>query len=207
MAVLVPLADRRFVDVHSEARPLRHRQITVDRRQRFLVDHEIQEVVPAGVVVNTEADLLDGMVGRAGRDLEAGSERERSQRAMRRDRHVERLRGIYGRKRDVFLEALDRFFKPFRGEVTWTRPQGGLFVWMTMPEGVDTGFDGPLFTKCLAEGVIYVPGEFAFAPEPGPLPRNHMRLTFGVPDEETLVEGARRLADAVCSTLSPTATA
>jgi 2-aminoadipate transaminase len=123
------------------------------------------------------------------------------------DRHVERLRGIYGRKRDVFLEALDRFFKPFRGEVTWTRPQGGLFVWMTMPEGVDTGFDGPLFTKCLAEGVIYVPGEFAFAPEPGPLPRNHMRLTFGVPDEETLIEGARRLADAVCSTLSPTATA
>jgi len=123
------------------------------------------------------------------------------------DRHVERLRDIYGRKRDVFLDALDRFLKPFEGEVTWTRPQGGLFVWMTMPEGVDTGFDGPLFTKCLAEGVIYVPGEFAFAPEPGPPPRNHMRLTFGVPDEETLIEGARRLAEAVCSTLSPTATA
>jgi 2-aminoadipate transaminase len=116
------------------------------------------------------------------------------------DRHVERLRGIYGRKRDVFLDALDRYLKPFKGEVTWTRPQGGLFVWMTMPESVDTGFDGLLFEKCLAEGVIYVPGEFAFAPEPEPLPRNHLRLTFGVPEEDVLVEGARRLAEAVCAT-------
>ncbi|WP_237170763.1 PLP-dependent aminotransferase family protein [Paludisphaera borealis] len=123
------------------------------------------------------------------------------------DRHVERLREIYGRKRDIFLDALDRFLKPFQNEVTWTRPQGGLFVWMTMPEGIDTGFDGPLFARCLAEGVIYVPGEFAFAPEPSPFPRNHLRLTFGVPDEETLVEGARRLAEAVCATLSPSATA
>ncbi len=107
----------------------------------------------------------------------------------------------------LFLDALDRFLKPFQGEVTWTRPQGGLFVWMTMPEEIDTGFDGPLFARCLAEGVIYVPGEFAFAPEPAPVPRNHMRLTFGVPDAETLVEGARRLAEAVCSVLSPSATA
>jgi len=122
------------------------------------------------------------------------------------DRHVERLRDIYGRKRDVFLDALDRFLRPFQGEVTWTRPQGGLFVWITMPEGIDTGFDGPLFARCLAEGVIYVPGEFAFAPEPGPLPRNHLRLTFGVPDEDALVEGARRLAEAVCATLTPSAT-
>jgi len=121
------------------------------------------------------------------------------------DRHIERLREIYGRKRDVFLDALDRFLKPFEGEVAWTRPQGGLFVWMTMPEGIDTGFDGPLFERCLSEGVIYVPGEFAFAPEPAPLPRSHLRLTFGVPEEEVLVEGARRLAEAVCATLSPSA--
>jgi 2-aminoadipate transaminase len=122
------------------------------------------------------------------------------------DRHVERLRTIYGRKRDVFLDALDRFLKPFENEVTWTRPQGGLFVWMTMPEGIDTGFDGPLFSACLAEGVIYVPGEFAFAPEPGSVPRNNLRLTFGVPDEAVLVEGARRLANAVGATLSLSAT-
>ena len=75
-----------------------------------------------------------------------------------------------------------------------------------MPEGVDTGFDGPLFERCLAEGVIYVPGEFAFAPEPAPLPRNHLRLTFGVPNEDALVEGAKRLAEAVGATLSTSTT-
>jgi 2-aminoadipate transaminase len=118
------------------------------------------------------------------------------------DQHVARLRGIYGRKRDVFLEALDRFVGPIGGDVRWTRPNGGLFVWFTVPEGLDTGFDGPLFPRCLEEGVIYVPGEYAFAPEPGPVPRNHVRLTFGVPCEAELVEGARRLGRALRACLS-----
>ena len=39
---------------------------------------------------------------------------------------------------------------------------------MTVPEGLDTGFDGPLFPRCLEEGVLYVPGEYAFAAEPAP---------------------------------------
>ena len=55
-------------------------------------------------------------------------------------------------------------------EVHWTHPEGGLFVWMTVPEGLDTGFDGPLFPRCVREGVIYVPGEYAFAAEPAPRP-------------------------------------
>jgi 2-aminoadipate transaminase len=117
------------------------------------------------------------------------------------DRHVERLKTLYARKRDVFLAAIDRHFEPLRDRVGWTRPEGGLYVWMTLPEGVDTGFDGPLFQRCLSEGVIYVPGEFAFAPEPTPPPKNHLRLSFGVPDEATLAEGARRLAEAVRATI------
>ena len=44
---------------------------------------------------------------------------------------------------------------------SWTRPQGGLFVWMTVPEGLDTSFDGPLFSQCVREGVLYVPGDHA----------------------------------------------
>jgi 2-aminoadipate transaminase len=73
---------------------------------------------------------------------------------------------------------------------------------MTVPDGLDTGFNGPLFPRCLQEGVLYVPGEYAFAPEPGPVPRNHLRLTFGVPSEAELVEGARRLAAALRGCLS-----
>lgn len=117
------------------------------------------------------------------------------------DHHVRRLRTLYAGKRDAFLAALDRYFEPMRDRVSWTRPSGGLYVWMTLPEGVDAGFDGPLFQQCLSQGVIYVPGEFAFAPEPAPTPRNHIRLTYGVPDEATLEEGARRLAEAVRATL------
>lgn len=117
------------------------------------------------------------------------------------DRHVGRLKEVYARKADAFLEAIDRCFEPIRDRVRWTRPRGGLYVWMTLPEGADTGFDGPLFQRCLAEGVIYVPGEFAFASEPTPPPKSHMRLTFGVPDEATLAEGARRLAAAVRATI------
>ncbi|WP_337175913.1 PLP-dependent aminotransferase family protein [Paludisphaera sp.] len=117
------------------------------------------------------------------------------------DRQVARLKEVYARKAAAFLEAIDAHFGPMRDRVAWTRPRGGLYVWMTLPEGVDTGFDGPLFRRCLDEGVIYVPGEFAFAPEPTPPPRNHMRLTFGVPDEAALAEGARRLAAAVRATI------
>ncbi len=118
------------------------------------------------------------------------------------DRHVARLRELYGKKRDVFLGALERHLGPLGADIRWTHPNGGLFVWMTVPEELDTGFSGPFFPRCLEEGVLYVPGEYAFAPEPVPVPRNHLRLTFGVPVEAELVEGARRLAAALCSCLT-----
>lgn len=116
---------------------------------------------------------------------------------------VKRLVDVYRRKRDVFVEALEESFGEIRPAVSWTSPKGGLFVWMTVPPGVDTGFDGRFFQKCLAEGVIYVPGVHAFAPEPAPVPRNQLRLSFGVPEESQLVEGVRRLARALKGCLDP----
>ena len=121
------------------------------------------------------------------------------------DRHVGRLKALYRRKCAVFLSALDESIGSLDSEVHWTHPEGGLFVWMTVPEGLDTGFDGPLFSRSVREGVLYVPGEFAFAAEPSPRPRNHIRLTFGVPSEAELVEGARRLGAALSACLDPVA--
>jgi 2-aminoadipate transaminase len=121
------------------------------------------------------------------------------------ERHVGRLQELYRRKCSVFLRALDDHVGSLDMGVSWTRPQGGLFVWMTVPEDLDTGFNGPLFTQCVREGVLYVPGEHAFAPEPEPAPANHIRLTFGVPSEHELVEGARRLAAALSYCLTPVA--
>jgi 2-aminoadipate transaminase len=118
-------------------------------------------------------------------------------------RHVARLKALYRRKCTVFLSALEESVGGLDSGVRWTHPEGGLFVWMTVPEGLDTGFDGPLFPRCVQEGVIYVPGEFAFAPEPDPPPRNQIRLTFGVPSEAELVEGARRLGAALSACLVP----
>lgn len=72
---------------------------------------------------------------------------------------------------------------------------------MSLPEGIDTGFDGRLFARAVESGVLYVPGEFAYADEPGPRPRHHLRLTFGLPTEAELVEGARRFGLALASCL------
>jgi 2-aminoadipate transaminase len=121
------------------------------------------------------------------------------------ERHVGKLKEIYRRKCDVFLQALDDHVGSLDADVSWTRPEGGLFVWMTVPEGLDTSFDGPLFSQCVQEGVLYVPGDHAFAPEPDRPPRNHIRLTFGVPGELELIEGARRLAAALSACLHPVA--
>jgi 2-aminoadipate transaminase len=116
-------------------------------------------------------------------------------------RHVETLRGVYRAKRDAMLRALDAEFADWPA-VTWTRPGGGLYVWLTFPPHVDTGAGGPLADRALAEGVLYVPGEYGHVPdERGNLPRNEARLSFGVADPGTIAEGVRRLRRA-CRGLS-----
>ena len=117
---------------------------------------------------------------------------------------AETLVARYRRKRDAMLGALDEQLGAIEG-VSWTRPHGGLYVWLTVPEGLDTGLDGPFFQRALAEGVLYVPGSYAFAEGTGPAPRNHVRLCFGVPGEEDMIEGIRRLASALAGCLVPVA--
>ena len=77
------------------------------------------------------------------------------------------------------------------------RPQGGLYVWLRLPESVDTGLSGPLFARALAEGVLYVPGEYCYPPEGRPRPRNMLRLSFGAVTCRELVRGVRALAGAI----------
>jgi 2-aminoadipate transaminase len=120
------------------------------------------------------------------------------------ERQVETLVARYRRKRDVMLEALEEHLGGVEG-VHWTHPKGGLYVWLTVPEGLDTGLEGHLFQRAMAEGVLYVPGAYAFSEATGPLPRNHARLCFGVPEEADLAEGVRRLAVALAGCLDPVA--
>jgi 2-aminoadipate transaminase len=97
--------------------------------------------------------------------------------------YVERLRDLYRRRRDVMLESLQEHFG---GRASWTRPEGGLFIWATLEDGVDT-------TDLLArsEGVAFVPGRAAYMD--GRSGRSSMRLNFaGVPDDD-IREGIRRI--------------
>ena len=121
------------------------------------------------------------------------------------DRQIVRLRELYREKRDVLLNALDRDFGAMEtaGLVTWTRPKGGIYVWLSVPEGVDTGRDGPLFPRCVERGVIYVPGGLATADSSGT--SRHIRLCYGVSKADELTEGIARLAASVADCLEPAA--
>lgn len=120
-------------------------------------------------------------------------------------RHVANLVECYRRKRDVMIASLEEYFEGGDGSVQWTHPRGGLYVWLSVPQGIDTGPDGPLFARCLERGVLYVPGAYAYADGSGTAPKNHARLCFGVPSEAELAEGAKRLSLALSDCLNPVA--
>jgi len=112
--------------------------------------------------------------------------------------HVPMLRRQYAVKRDAMLSALETHLGAEPEGVSWTRPGGGLYVFLTLPEGMDTGRDADLFAAALDEGVLYVPGEHCYGPDPRrEVPRNRIRLTFGSVDEPSIAEGVARLARAI----------
>lgn len=118
------------------------------------------------------------------------------------DGHVESVRAAYRIKRDAMLAAADEFFSDIRG-VDWVRAHGGLYVWMTLPKSIETGFESPLFHEATkTHAVMYVPGELCYPPDMPDRPKNKMRLSFGVQPPEMLREGMRRLAAAVRSQIA-----
>ncbi|MDR1422867.1 MAG: PLP-dependent aminotransferase family protein, partial [Coriobacteriales bacterium] len=93
----------------------------------------------------------------------------------------------YRRRRDAMLEALEEFFPP---EATWTHPVGGFFVWVTLPEYVDTA---QMLSVSLDAGVTFVPGDGCYPAGSG-LGRNSMRIAFCYEEPEALREAVRRLS-------------
>src|SRR5579862_12875 len=108
------------------------------------------------------------------------------------DEHVKLIRRVYKERRDTMLQALDDFFPP---DVSWTRPQGGLFLWVTMPAGVNSR---RLLDLALRQNVAFVPGEAFF---PSGDTGSHMRLNFSNAQPEQIREGIRRLSIAVAHEL------
>ena len=108
------------------------------------------------------------------------------------DEHVKLIRATYKERRDAMLEALRDFFPP---DVSWTHPHGGLFLWVTMPPGVDSS---RLLDLALRQNVAFVPGDPFF---PNGDAGSHMRLNFSNAQPEQIREGIRRLSIAVAHEL------
>ncbi len=113
------------------------------------------------------------------------------------DKHIAHLCEVYRIRRDAMLRALDEFFPK---EINYTRPVGGLFLWVELPEHMDAR---SLLKTSLEEKVAYVPGE-CFYPGGGHL--NTLRLNFSAMPEDRITEGIQRLARVFAEALAPVAT-
>ncbi|MFZ5921144.1 MAG: PLP-dependent aminotransferase family protein [Chloroflexota bacterium] len=101
------------------------------------------------------------------------------------DEHARIIRATYKERRDVMLEMMDELFPP---EVRYTRPQGGMFLWGIMPEGMDAA---EVFKVAVQKKVAFVPGAPFHANGGGD---NTMRINFSFSSPETIREGVTRLS-------------
>lgn len=98
---------------------------------------------------------------------------------------IDTYRGLYKERCEALLAALEQYMPD---GVSWTHPAGGFFVWVTMPEGVNTY---PLLQKAIDAGVVFIPGA-AFSPSDEP--NHNLRLAFSAVSGDDIAEGVRRLA-------------
>jgi 2-aminoadipate transaminase len=103
-------------------------------------------------------------------------------------RHVRRLRQVYRERRDTMLAAMEAYFPE---GVTWTVPDGGLFLWVTLPEGMDAQ---ELLADAIAEKVAFVPGSAFYATGGG---ANTLRLNFSNAPPDKIEIGIERLGRAI----------
>jgi len=102
--------------------------------------------------------------------------------------HIEKIKALYSIKRDAMEAALKKYFPE---GVAWTDAEGGMFIWATLPEGIDTL---EMFPAALEAKVAYVPG-IAFFPDGRG--KRSMRLNFSGPSLEEIEEGIKRLGEAI----------
>lgn len=100
------------------------------------------------------------------------------------DDHIEKIKAVYKRRRDVMMNAIDEYFPK---EVGYNYPEGGLFTWLIFPEYINAR---ELAVKALEQQVAFVPGG-SFYPNGGN--ENTARLNFSNMDDENIIEGIKRL--------------
>jgi len=107
--------------------------------------------------------------------------------------HIERIKTLYAKRLKILIQAMEHYFPP---EVKFSRPNGGLFLWVELPEGVNAT---ELLPKAVEKNVAYIPGS-AFYPDGGG--HNTMRLNYSKPNEDEIEEGIKKLAEVFQEALS-----
>ena len=135
------------------------------------------EILKKLIIAKQSSDVCTNMLGQA-----IASE-YMSRKLM--DRQIGKIKEIYGRKLKIMLDGMDEFMPE---GLTWMKPEGGMFLWATLPDGLESP---TLLEKALKKRVAFVSGRAFF-----PNPRDGfstMRLNFSYPSDDQLTEGLRRL--------------
>lgn len=103
--------------------------------------------------------------------------------------HISSMKKVYSHRKNVMIKAMEKYFPE---DVTYTNPKGGLFTWVTLPDGLNASCLQR--EKAIPKGVAFVPGE-AFYPS-GEI-KNNFRLNFSCMSEEKIIEGIQLLGEAI----------
>lgn len=138
-----------------------------------------EQVIEKIIVAKQSADLCTPILNQelAGRYIASGKF----------DENLKKTIALYSGKRDLMMECLEKYMPE---GVTWTRPDGGLFMLVTLPEGLNSR---DLFDLAIQENVAFIIGEVFFCDGGG---QNTLRLNFSYVSDEKMVEGVKRLARA-----------
>lgn len=110
------------------------------------------------------------------------------------ERQIEAAKEIYVRKSKVMLDALEKFMPEAEG-LSWSKPEGGMFLWVRLPEQIDSA---EMIREALEAGVAYVIGRSFHCDGSG---KNTMRLNYSFPTDEQIVRGIKRLSELVAARL------
>ena len=110
------------------------------------------------------------------------------------DAHITKIKTLYKKQAQAMMDAMDKYFPP---TVKYTKPSGGMFLWVTLPQGISAM---TLFPKALEKKVAFVPGDPFYIDKKN---ANTMRLNYTNADCKTIEEGIHRLGDILCGIKEP----
>jgi len=176
---------------------------SMDREGRTILLLTFSKVMSAGLrlaVMAARGDLMDALV-RVKQPTDLCTSKLTQMLAARYmekyglDRHLADIRPIYYEKKQAMIRALEKHMPDEEG-LRWTNPDGGLFIWVWLPEGVDAE---EMLGRAIEHRVAYVPGSSSYVDGGG---RNTMRLSFSLCTPAEIDEGIRRLADVVSEAIA-----